>query len=232
MARTPRLIIPNLPHHILQVGHDRHEIFRDQEDYTVFLRWLREASQAFNVAVHAFVLLPDQWQLLATPADEQGLGRMLQWLGRYYVPYFNRKYDRSGTLWQGRFKAAVIEPKGYFMRCCRYIDTSPVRAGLVSRPADYAWSSYTHHVGERQNALISGHALYWSLGNTPFDRELAYKKLVAQGLTASDVSLIGKAIARGRALGSEQFQLELEKQTGRKVREGKRGRPRRVASLG
>ncbi len=231
MARTPRLIVPNLPHHILQVGHDRRAVFQDQEDYAAFLRWLREASRLFRVAVHAFVLMPDHWQLLATPTDESGLGRMLQWLGRHYVPYFNKRHARSGTLWQGRFKASVIEPETYFMQCSHYIETSPVRAGLVSRAVDYVWSSCAHHVGDRQDALVSGHALYWALGNTPFDRELAYKKLMAQGLSAGDVNLIAQTVGAGQVLGSEGFKVELEKQTGRKVRAARRGRPRRTVSL-
>lgn len=229
MARESRLIVPHLPHHIFQMGNDRRTVFQDHEDYRSFLFWLLEASRQFKVAVHAYVLMPDSWQLLVTPTDEQGLARMLQWVGRYYVPYFNKKYDRSGTLWQGRFKASVIEPEAYFMRCCRHIEMIPVRAGMAAHPSDYPWSSYAPHVGDRQDALISGHALYWALGNTPFDRELAYKKKMMMGVSSAESTALDLAIRKGRPLGSEGFQIELEKQLNRKVRAGKRGRPRQHA---
>lgn len=227
MARTSRLVIPHLPHHVLQFGNNRQAIFHDDEDFVAFLFWLRMASCQFKVGVHAYVLTGDQWQLLATPSDEQGLGRMMQWIGRYYVPYFNKKYGRSGTLWQGRFKASVIEPKEYFMLCCRYIEMTPVLSGVVAKPGDYAWSSYVHHVGDRQDSLISGHALYWALGNTPFAREVAYKELMAQAVSSKEMSLLEQAVNKGRVLGSEQFKLDLEKQTHRRIRPAKRGRPQR-----
>src|SRR5688500_9134350 len=107
MARLPRLVIPHLPHHIIQQGNGGQLICRDDDDYRAFLRWLREGAKQFKVAIHAYVLLPDHLHLLATPTDETGLSRMMQWIGRHYVPYFNLKHGRAGTLWQGRYKATV-----------------------------------------------------------------------------------------------------------------------------
>ena len=231
MARTARLVIPNQSHHLIQRGHDRQLIFHDAADYQAFLGWLRVASRQFGVAIHAYVLMGNHLHLLATPSDEQGLARMMQWVGRYYVPYFNLKYQRSGTLWQGRFKTSIIESEQYFMLCSRYIEMNPVRAGMVVRLAEYPWSSYAHHVGDKQDPLISDHPLYWALGNTPFEREAAYKALMLQEIPAENAKALTEAVQRGGVLGSEQFKSGLEKQTGRQVRPGKRGRPQKRVNM-
>jgi putative transposase len=225
MARLPRLVVPNQPHHVIQQGNDLQIIFRDADDYLAFINWLRDASRQFKVAVHAYVLMTNHLHLLATPSDEQGLSKMMQWIGRHYVPYFNRKYGRTGTLWQGRYKATVIEADHYLMTCCRYIETNPVRSGLVASAGDYSWSSYPHHIGLKSDPVITDHSLYWALGNTPFDREIAYKALIEQGVNEDDVAALTEATLKGWAIGSERFKSLLERQTLRRVRKSKRGRP-------
>src|SRR5690349_12443373 len=110
MARQPRLVLPDQPHHIIQRGNDNQIIFRDDEDYRRFLEWLRESAKFYRVAIHAYVLMPNHLHLLATPSDEEGLAAMMQKVGRLYVPWFNNKYGRSGTLFQGRFRTSVIDP--------------------------------------------------------------------------------------------------------------------------
>ncbi|MFZ6646045.1 transposase [Undibacterium sp. TJN25] len=228
MARLSRLVIAHQQHHIMQWGNNRQNIFRDADDYTYFLSWMAEAARQFKVAVHAYALLPDHLHLLATPSDAEGLSRMMQWLGRHYVPYFNRKYKRTGTLWQGRYKATVMEPGQYFLKCSAYIELSPVRSGLGREPADYPWSSYLHHTGARHDALITEHSLYWGMGNTPFQREAAYKELVEQGVSQKDGDALLSATEKGWLLGSAAFKAEMEKQTERRVSPGKRGRPHLV----
>ena len=227
MARLPRLVVPNQPHHIIQTGNDLQTIFRDMDDHFAFLCWLRDAARQFKVAIHAYVLMPNHLHLLATPADSTGLGRMMQWIGRHYVPYFNAKYRRSGTLWQGRYKATVIESEQYFLLCSRYIELNPARAGLVAAATDYPWSSLAHHVGVKPDPLITDHPLYWALGNTPFDREASYKALLEQGISAREAEALTQATQKGWALGSEQFKVLLERQISRRVAPGKRGRPRK-----
>lgn len=229
MARLPRLVIPQQPHHIIQRGNDRQLIFRDAGDYGFFLGWLHESAKQFNVAIHAYVLMSNHLHLLASPAVNIGLGRMMQWVGRHYVPYFNHKYERSGTLWQGRYKTAVIDSERYFLTCSRYIELNPVRAGMVHNPAEYAWSSYQHHIGLRTDPLITDHPLYWALGNTPFEREAAYKALAEQALTPSELDVMRKSATNGWAIGSEKFQAQLEKVAERRVTPGKRGRPYKQA---
>ncbi len=225
MARLPRLVVPFQPHHIIQRGHDKQLIFRDGADHLAFIDWLKDAAKRFKVAIHAYVLMPDHVHLLATPAEVEGLARMMQWVGRYYVPYFNQKYQRGGTLWQGRYKATVLDAERYLLLCSHYIESNPVRIGLVGAPSDYPWSSYLHHVGAKPDSLITDHHCYWALGNTPFDREIAYKLLSEQGVSAAEVELITHVTLKGWALGEEEFKTGLEKQVNRRVSPAKRGRP-------
>lgn len=228
MARQPRLILPHQPHYVLQRGNDNQAVFRDEEDYRQFLGWLKEAAKAYRVAIHAYVLLPNQLHLLATPSDEDGLAAMMQKLGRLYVPWFNNKHGRSGTLFGGRFRTALVDPEQYLLDCVRYIELQPVRSLLAFAPLDYPWSSYGHHAGVKPDPLISEHLKYWGLGNTPFQREAAYIALAQQGFSAEELAMIDAAVLKGVALGSDAFKLALEKKTRRQVLPAKRGRPFKV----
>ncbi|WP_426192326.1 transposase [Massilia sp. DWR3-1-1] len=227
MARLPRLIIPHAPHHIVQHGHDQAAIFRDAEDYQQFLVWLRDSARHYKVLVHAYQLLPDQFQLLATPSDEDGLGAALQRTGRYYVPWFNRKYGRSGSLFSGRFKTSVIEADGFFLQCSQYIEG--VTGADSADPLAHSWSSYAHHIGLRTDPLITDHALYWALGNTPFQREARYKAVCEQALTVAQIAVIESAVLKGWPLGGAAFKAALARKAQRQVLPAKRGRPAKVA---
>lgn len=228
MARLARLVIPHQQHHVIQRGNAGAMIFIDAEDYTAFLDWLKQAANLFDVAIHAYVLLPNHLHLLLTPGDETGLGKMMQWLGRHYVPYFNRKYQRNGTLWQGRYRATVIESASYFIPCSIYIESNPQRAGLVQDLLDYPWSSYRHHTGQHIDPLITDHSTYWALGNTPFQREAAYRESMEQGLSSQQIMEITQATSKAWMLGSSRFKIEMSKLTERRVEPIKRGRPRKT----
>ena len=224
MARLPRLIVPEQPHHVIQTGNNNQQVFQDGEDYRAFLGWLRTAAKNYKVAIHAYVLMPNHLHLLVTPSDEHGLAQMMQWVGRYYVPYFNQKYGRSGTLWNGRYKTSLIDADAYFLLCSRYIESNPVRCGLVGQMEDYAWSSYCHHAGIRPDGLVIDHPKFWELGNTPFQREAAYVAL-SQPLTTEQIDTISKALLKGWPLGSEGFKTALQHKVKRQVLPAKRGRP-------
>ena len=232
MARLPRLIVPGQPHHVIQRGAGQQPIFLDTDDYLMFLRYLKEGARQFQVAVHAYVLMSNHLHLLASPADATGLARTMQWIGRYYVPYFNVKYARTGTLWQGRYKTAVIDSERYFLLCSRHIELNPVRAGIVAAPGDFRWSSYRHHVGLAHDPLITEHPLYWALGNTPFAREAVYQHLVDQTVSAQDATALTEATLKGWAIGSESFKQALEKDVRQRVTPVKAGRPRKLALPG
>ena len=225
MARLPRLVVPGQPHHIIQRGNNRQPVFLDDEDYLRFLAWLREGARTYKVSVHAYVLMPNHLHLLASPVEATGLAQMMQWIGRKYVPYFNQKYNRVGTLWQGRFKTSVIDSETYFLICSRYIECNPVRAQLAGAPGDYRWSSYAHHAGLRQDPAVVDHALYWALGNTPFQREAAYTALFQDPLSNAELLSIHTAAAKGWPLGSDAYKTQLQHRAKRQVLPARRGRP-------
>lgn len=225
MARLPRLIIPHQPQHVIQRGNNRQPIFHDEEDYRRFLGWLKEAARFYQVAIHAYVLMPNHLHLLATPSDDTGLALMMQKVGRYYVPWFNNKYARSGSLFEGRFRTSLVDTEHYLLACSRYIELNPVRAGLAAGPLDYPWSSYAHHAGVRADGLVTDHLLYWGLGNTPFQREAAYTELVMQGIAQDEVEFVTSAVLKNQPLGSHAFKAELERKTKRQILPAKRGRP-------
>ena len=228
MARLPRLVLPNHPHHILQSANDGQLVFREDEDFERFLGWLRDSAREFKVAVHAYVLMPDHLHLLATPATVDGLAQMMQRLGRYYVPWFNAKYGRSGGLFKGRFKTSLTDSEKYFMVCSRYIESNPVRSQLVGDAGQYRWSSYAHHCGLKPDSLITDHALYWALGNTPFQREAAYRELSLPMLSEKEMAVLDAAVLKGWPLGSDAFKAQLQQRATRQVLPAKRGRPFKV----
>ena len=231
MARLPRLVIPHQAHHITQAGIDNKIIFVESADYQVFLDWLKSGAKQFAVQVHAYIILPNRFHLLVTPTDELGLGKLMQWLGRYYVPYFNAKYQRSGLLWQGRFKATVLESSQYFLPCCVMLEEMAVRQHLVQEPSSYWWSSCQHHLGMRTDPLLADHAMYWGLGNTPFQREAAYRQLLENGLSSTLLQAINDATNKAWVLGSANFKAEMAKLTERRVEPVSRGRPRKNAVI-
>lgn len=186
---------------------------------------LEEGAKRFEVALHAYVLMSNHFHLLATPQTEDGLPKMMQAVGRSYVRYFNDAQGRSGTLWEGRYKSTVIQADRYLLACMAYIDLNPVRAGLVSAPSDYLWSSHLHYLGARMDRLITPHSLYWELGNTPFAREAAYADLVQAGVNPVQQAALTDATLRGWALGESDFVADLQKQTTRRVAKTSAGRP-------
>lgn len=147
MARLPRYVIPGQPQHVMLRGNNRSEIFVTEADYQFFLEKLRLAITKHSCDVHAYVLMTNHLHLLITPNEEQGVSKAMQMLGRYYVQYFNYCYRRTGTLWEGRYKATLIDSEAYLLTCMRYIELNPVRAGMVDHPSQYPWSSY-HHMRE------------------------------------------------------------------------------------
>lgn len=226
MARLSRLAIPGEVHHLIQRGHDQQAIVRDDEDRRAFIDALRECAALHKVAIHAYVLMDNHLHLLATPPAPDSLSRMMQSLGRRYVARFNRRHGRSGGLWEGRFRAAPLEP-AWLLSCMRYIELNPVRAGLVERPESYAWSSAAHHLGAVRDPLVHDHAGFWAMGNTPFERDANYRRYMEEGCSPEEMQALLAAALRGWPLGSAAFRAQLAKQTDRPLAPRPRGRPRR-----
>ena len=166
--------------------------------------------------------------LLVTPGTAEALPGMMQALGRRYVRYFNDRHSRTGTLWDGRYKSTLVQSESYLLTCMAYLDLNPVRAGLVAKPSEYAWSSHSHYVGQRQDKLITPHPLVWELGNTPFAREAAYAALVQGGLMHREQTAITESVLYGWALGDPEFVTNLQKKTPRRLVKGQAGRPKSV----
>ena len=225
MARLPRLTAPGFPHHVIQRGNNRQAIFMDAADFTTMLDLLTEQSKKFQVAEHAYVLMDNHFHLLATPETVEGLPMMMQAVGRSYVRYFNHRHGRTGTLWEGRYRSTIVQSERYLLACMVYIDLNPLRAGMVAQPGDYPWSSHAHCLGLRIDKLVSPHALFWALGNTPFAREAAYAALVQQGLGGQEQKALTESVHTGWALGEPDFIAALQARTGRRVSKGRAGRP-------
>ena len=225
MARLPRLTIPGYPHHIILRGNNRQAIFASEADYQTLLSLLLENSQKFKVAIHAYVLMPNHFHLLATPETADGVPQMMQAVGRRYVRWFNGKQGRMGTLWEGRYKSTVIDTDQYLLTCMAYLDLNPVRAGQVGQAADYAWSSHGNYIGQKADKLITPHPLVWGLGNTPFAREAAYADLVHCGISASQMVQLTDSALRGWALGDKDFVAGLQALTQRRLSKAAAGRP-------
>jgi putative transposase len=224
MARLPRLTVAEFPHHVIQRGNDRQAIFRDDADFERMLELLTEHASREKVAIHSYVLMTNHLHLLVTPQTATGLPRMMQAVGRRYVQYFNRRHGRTGTLWEGRYRATAIQTERYCLACMTYIDLNPVRAGMVKRPEEYRWSSYDHYRGLRSDKLITAPPVYWALGNTPFEREARYAELVAQGPTAEVQRSLTDSTLKGWALGDPDFLALLQTRTTRRLAQGRPGR--------
>jgi len=230
MARLPRLTVAGHLHQLLLRGNNGQPIVHDDEDRQRLLQLLQEHAAESAVAVHAYALMDDHLQLLATPADDR-LPAWMQAVGRRYVRYFNDRHGRSGTLWEGRYRSTVLEPDAYLLHAMAALDLQAVASGLVTRPEDYRWSSHARYIGRTADRLVTPHALYWELGNTPFARELAYAELVHAGVPAEIQARLTSATLGGWALGSAGFLSRLSKKTDRRLSPGSAGRPAAARKL-
>jgi putative transposase len=226
VARLPRLVAPGLPHLIFHRGHNGQAVFVDDADRVAYLQGLAECAQEARVAVHGYGLLPGEVRLLATPADESGLAEMMQAVGRRYVRSFNLKHGRSSTPWEGRFRSTVIEPARYFMPALLVVEAG-LAAGtpFASATQPPAWTSAAHHLGLRSDPIVTEHAVFWGLGNTPFEREAGYRAWFERGLARGEVDAVVDAATKGWALGGSDFVEQLGSATGRRARPLPRGRP-------
>ena len=226
MPRSGRLVITGYPHHVIQRGHNRQEVFTSDEDYRYYLDNLREWKERLGCRLYAYCLMTNHVHLVLDPGEQgENLSLLMKRVAGRQTRFVNCREKRSGTLWEGRYKSTLIESGRYLLTCMAYIDLNPVRAQLAANPADYAWSSYGHYAGLRIDKLLTPHPLVWGLGNTPFAREAAYVELVQAGLTSAQHATLTDAVLRGWALGEPEFLEALQKKTARRVRKGLPGRP-------
>ncbi|WP_440874798.1 transposase [Thalassotalea sp. PLHSN55] len=179
-----------VPCHVISRGNNRQDCFINYNDYLFYLKCLNEACLKHNVALHAYVLMTNHVHLLFTPSCKQGISKVMQSIGRRYVYYFNKTYQRTGTLWEGRFKARIIDAERYLLSCYRYIELNPVRANMVATPGDYLWSSYGVNAGIKPRKNLSPHPLYQSLASDENQRHFAYQALFNRELTDDELNEI------------------------------------------
>lgn len=232
MARLPRLSIAGLPHLVDQDGHNGRAVFLDATDRAAYRAALAQAAPECGVAIHAYCLSGSRVLLLATPIESGGLSRMMQRVGRRYTAEFNRRHGGSGTVWAGRFRATVLEPGTELLAGMCHVESDAALAGDASAPDGERVSSAAHHLGLAVDPLVSDHAQFWSLGNTPFDRHAAYRLLVLQPLADGQRRRLDDAVRKGWAVGSEAFIAQLGTVSNRRLRPLAPGRPRKMAAAG
>ncbi|MGE4064997.1 MAG: transposase [Rhodospirillaceae bacterium] len=223
MARLPRYFAGGVAQHIIQRGSNRQACFFAPQDFIEYRDVLCALSGECGVAVHAYVLMTNHVHLLATPSASGGLSKLMQRLGVRYAGYVNHRYDRTGPLFDGRYRATVVETETYLLRLMRYVELNPVRAGMVPAPAHYRWSSYGANAHGAPDPLVSPHALYQSLGADAPRRREAYRALFSEVLTPAMLSDIRAASHRGWALGNDRFRAEIAQACGRRAAPQSRG---------
>lgn len=228
MPRRPRLSLAGVPLHLIQRGNNRQACFFANDDYLRFLAWLTEYAAASGCAVHAYVLMTNHIHLLITPETSSSAGLLMKKLGQRYVQYINHTYQRSGSLWEGRFRSCLAQQEDYLLACHRYIELNPVRSGMVEHPADYRWSSYAGNAQGDDNDLLSAHPQYTALGKDSTERQANYRELFRYQLDPQMIDQIRFAINSNYALGNPRFQNQVAEALGRRVTPGKAGRPRKV----
>ena len=227
MARQPRFIVPEVAVHIVQRGNARMACFREDNDFLVYLSELARRSAKFACALHAYCLMPNHVHLLVTPKEPDGCAGMMKELSQGFARYFNDKYERTGTLWEGRFRSCVAESARYVLACYRYIELNPVRAGIVAHPSLYPWSSYAGNSGTGNAAMLTPHAEWLALATEVRARHVVHRTLLEERLDRNALDAIREATSGGFPLVSEEFKLALTPPPGRALEPGRPGKPPR-----
>jgi putative transposase len=223
MARHPRLILPGVALHVIQRGNNRNACFKEDSDYLTYLAHLRHLSGKYECEVHAYCLMTNHVHLLLTPSHADACALLMRDLGRSYVPYFNRRHDRTGTLWEGRFRSCLVESARYVLACYRYIELNPVRAGMTAGPGTYPWSSHSANTAIAADALVKPHCEFLALGIEHQSRCAAYRQLFEHSFETSLLRTIRDATNSGYPLASDAFKSNVLAPAGSRTERGKPG---------
>ena len=228
MPRRARMYVPGLPYHIVQRGNNREACFLEPENYQSYLHLWRQVSRRYGVAVHTYCLMTNHVHFLVTPGDESAISNTLKVVGSRYAQYVNKRYRRSGTLWEGRHRASLIQSDRYLLSCHQYIELNPVRAGMVQRPEEYRWSSYGVNAWG-DTSWLTAHGEYLSLGRDGVARRKAYREFFAAGIGEEKLRLFRKAAHYCQPVGDDRFRRQIEDKYGLRLGQMRRGRPRKNA---
>jgi len=226
MPRQARIVVPDYPHHIIQRGHNRTPVFVEPKDYRYYLDTLAEWKNELKCKVYGFCLMTNHVHLIVDPGESAGnLALLMKRVAGRYTRSVNRVENRSGTVWNGRYKSSPIDTDRFLMACNRYIELNPVRAGIVPAPQDYDWSSYNHKTGRSLLTWLDEDPCYASLGAERRERESSYRSWVNSGVSEEEMDLIRNAVQRGQLCGGRRFRDEIEHRIGRRVGSRGPGRP-------
>lgn len=230
MARLPRFVLPGYPQHVIQRGNNQERILYEEDDYWFLWEKIGAAAEKFQCDLHAYVLMPNHFHLVLTPHGDNGVGKLMQYVGRYYVQHFNARYKRTGTLWEGRYRSTLLDPKAYLLPVCHYVEANPVRAGLVTDVAEYGWSSYGANARGDDDPLITTHAEYERLGRSAKARRSAYAAQAGESQDPALIQRIRDATNKAWVLGDADFCDAMEPQMNRRASPRQRGGDRRSAA--
>ncbi len=226
MPRRPRMYLPDMPYHVVQRGNNRQPCFIEREDYQYYLELWRKMSRRYGVCVHGYCLMTNHIHFLVTPVQKTSVSNTMKVVGSCYAQYINKKYNRTGTLWEGRHRPSLVQTDKYFLTCMRYIELNPVRAGMVAQPEDYPWSSYgVNALG--QPSWLTPHDVYLGLGKDTAARNHSYRDLFKLAISKADLHRIRKAAFYCQPVADDPFKRSLEDQFGIKPGYSQRGRPRK-----
>jgi putative transposase len=202
MPRTARAVVPGVALHVIQRGNNRGLCFFRESDRTVYLHYLRRFAPSCACLVHAYCMMSNHVHLLVTPQAADACAALMKRLGQHYVQYVNRRHDRTGTLWEGRFRSCAAASERYVLACYRYIELNPVRAGIAAHPREYRWSSYRANAQGKADTLLAPHPAYIALGDSDALRMNQYCGLFEGALEPRLVDEIRSATRNGRILGA------------------------------
>jgi putative transposase len=224
MPRRARIVILR--------GIDRAAVFFEEDDRRFFLEVVGAAEEEESVAVHAYVLMTNHIHLLMTARRGPGVSAVMKRGAQRYVHHVNRTYHRRVGLFEGRFRSSLIEADGYLLACQRYSELNPVRAGMVSAPGAYLWSSYRANALGAIDPVVRPHALYRDLAGAEEARRAAYRRLFEDELDAALLQRLRDCTNGGFVLGSPKFERQVAAMVGRRVWKGSPGRPRKETDAG
>ncbi len=225
MARLPRLSLANALTYVRQYAVQGLAVFDQADAGDTFVQMLSELVPEHEVSLHAYALTPGRFDLLLTPREAAAVARLLQSLGRRFVRDYNQRQQRQGVLWRQRYRSTLVDP-GWGLVCSRYIDTLPCRLGLAEAPEYYVCSSAGVWLGQSPPKLrLTPLNAYWSLANTPYERQSAYRHCLEQVLTTQQLQRIDTAVEKGWPLGETPWLTQLQGHTQRRLEPLRRGRP-------
>lgn len=227
MPRQPRLVIAGYPHHLILRGNNRSAIFYNDKDKRFFIKCLKDAKEKTKSKIYAYCLMSNHVHLIVEPSTADGLGNMMQSVGRKYVQYINRAYKRTGTLWEGRFRSSLISKDEYLLTCSKYIELNPVRAKVADNPQGYYWSSFGAKTSSKKDSLLDEDPLYKSLGDTADQRRQNYSGMFVDVISNDKLDMVRLATQKGGVIGGRDFIAKILSLSGRGIVSKARGRPKK-----